>query len=60
MSRAPMTSTSLDPMRAFSSMLIDNADHATFRGGTALVFPRLICKVILTGPAGNWGRGARV
>ena len=28
--------------------------------GTALVFPRLMCTLILTGPAGNWGRGARV
>ena len=44
---------------SFSSMLIDNADHATWMG-TALVCPRLICKLILTGPAGNWGRGARV
>ena len=36
MSRAPMqrpmTSSSHDPMRAFSSMLIDNADHAAFMG----------------------------
>ena len=28
----PMTSSSHDPMRAFSSMLIDNADHAAFMG----------------------------
>ena len=28
--------------------------------GTALVFPRLICKLIMTGPVGNWGRGALV
>ena len=32
MSRTPMTSSSLDPMRAVSSMLIDNADHATWMG----------------------------
>ena len=36
MSRAPMqrpmTSSSHDPMRAFSSMLIDNVDHAAFIG----------------------------
>ena len=28
----PMTSSSHDPMRAFSSMLINNADHAAFMG----------------------------
>ena len=50
----PITSSSLVPMRAFPSMLIDNADHSAWMG-YCVSLSKAICKFIVTGPAGNWG-----